>query len=220
MTGRKRTSESERGEAPDGTPAPGDSARKGSRLITAAVATVTAAFAAGAGYFLLPAVASQLPLTKDPLRSHRGSHAEAGAQSERPAEKKAPQHKSSEKKAGGKAKNPEAASEDRSSSFEVRGDVAFYVLRPIVVTLRPQGRVRYLRVGLAIETAPDAESAFTDRELAVLDILNGYLRSVSVTAIEDPAAMARIREQIARRIRFVVDDAPVNAVLITDFILS
>lgn len=107
-----------------------------------------------------------------------------------------------------------------ASSFSRRGDVGVFLPRPIVVSLSPQSRVRYLKVTLAIETTPDGEAAFMDNELRIIDALGSYLRAVPVDAIEDPSSMARIREQIARRVRFVVDPAPVHAVLITDFILS
>ena len=195
------------------------SIRKNSQLVTVAAATVTMTIAAGAGYFLFPYDRDSLSSVSE--SGHAQSEPDLSPDvSEQPAAGKKKSHENPKKRKVDERKNNSDGSDGQSSSFVVRGHLAFYVLRPIVVTLRPQGRVRYLRVGLAVETAPDAETAFVDRELNILDILNTYLRSLSITAIEDPAAMARIREQIARRIRFVVDDVPVNAVLITDFILS
>lgn len=192
-------------------------ARRKSPAIAAAAALAAAGVAGAAAFFLLPA--GVLP---------------AGAEKAAPAESDAPvkaEKIHGEKDGGhGKAKKDKnrnkrkdeegSASDAQTSAFHVRGDVGVFVLRPIVVTLKPQGRVRYLKVGLAIETSPDAEEAFTGNELRIVDILNGYLRSVPVSAIEDPAAMARIREQIGRRIRFVMGETTVDAVLITDFILT
>jgi flagellar FliL protein len=117
-------------------------------------------------------------------------------------------------------KETEDAGEAGATAFFVRGSTGVFAPRPIVVSLKPQGRVRYLKVILAVETTPESEHAFMEGELRIIDILTSYLRAVPVTALEDPAAMARIREQIARRIAFIVEPAPVNAVLITDFILS
>lgn len=122
----------------------------------------------------------------------------------------------------------EKAMEDRASDgssksggeFRMQGEIGLYVPNDIVVTISPQGRARYLKIGLAVETTPESETIFIEQGLRIRDILNAYLRAVTLSALEDPSAMARLRAQIARRIALVVDPAPVNAVLITDFILS
>lgn len=178
-------------------------------LAIAAAAIATATGAGASAYFLAPVG----------VLAGAGAKAEASASGRQAAAASA-----SGKKSHGEANRSRAAEADLSgeggSQFIVRGGVGVFVPRPIVVTLKPQGRVRYLKVGLAIETSPDAGSVFVDRELRIIDVLNDYLRAVPVSVVEDPAAMSRIREQIARRVRFVVDAAPVDDVLITDFILS
>lgn len=194
--------------------------KKTSRLIVVAAAALTAAIAATASFLLFPGMSGLPASAADPHQgssnSHEGNEAPAPVKADKKLKKTEAKHKTADEKKSG----PESTHDGQSSSFVVRGDVAFYILRPMVVTIRPQGRVRYLRVALAIETTPEAEAAFFNHELSILDILNGYLRSLPVSVIEDPSAMTRVREQIARRVRFVVDDVPVNAVLITDFILS
>lgn len=107
-----------------------------------------------------------------------------------------------------------------SARFRIVGDSGVYTPEAIVVSLRPSGRVRHLKLAIAVETSADSEAAFVARELRIRDALNTYLRAVDIAALEDPAAMDRIRAQIARRIELVVSPAPVRAVLITDFILS
>jgi flagellar basal body-associated protein FliL len=194
------------------------SAWKNSWLALAAAGLASAGLAGGLTFAVLPAgVIAQLFASDSAVQSKAADNHD---KTKDPASKKGHSRAKNPKSTEDSKKSSDDAAQSLASSFEVRGETGVFLLRPIVVTLRPQGRVRYLRVGLAVETSPDAEAAFIDRELRISDILNAYLRTVSVSALEDPAAMARIREQIARRIRFVVNDAPVNAVLITDFILS
>ncbi len=222
MTSQQSKSEKESSSAQsEATEQSGEtSPRKRSNLVRATAAALTAALFATASYFLFPA-ASNLPIAaSDSRKAQSNDQKSPQSKSKSTSEKRTKKAKVNHKAADASNKERDDTLDGVSSTFVIREDVAFYILRPIVVTLRPQGRARYLRVGLAIETAPDAEAAFFNRELSILDILNGYLRSLPLSVIEDPAAMSRIREQIARRVRFVVEDAPVNAILITDFILS
>lgn len=112
------------------------------------------------------------------------------------------------------------ASGDSAAKFSLVGDYGVYAPEPIVVSIRATGRVRYLKLGYAIETDADSEARFLESELRIKDALNLYLRSVDVASLEDPAVMNRIRAQIGRRVAVIVEPAPVRAVLITDFILS
>ena len=54
----------------------------------------------------------------------------------------------------------------------------------------------------------------------IQDVLNTYLRSVNVAEFEDPAAMGRLKLQMQRRIQFVLPEVPIEAVLVTEFILT
>lgn len=195
------------------------SVRKNTWLPVAAAGLVSAGLAGGLTFAFTPA-SVLAPLSSSDPAAQSKAVASQDKNKDSSAKKESGHAKTPKSKDDKKKKSGDDTADEQGSSFEVRGETGVFLLRTIVVTLRPQGRVRYLRVGLAVETSPDSEAAFVDRELRIADILNAYLRTVSVSALEDPAAMARIREQIARRIRFIVDDAPVNAILITDFILS
>ncbi|MDZ7628413.1 MAG: flagellar basal body-associated FliL family protein [Parvularculaceae bacterium] len=191
-----------------------------SRLFSTALAAAACCGAAGAAsYFFAPAALFST------LEAESAATPEAASPSEA-VEKKPEDDKRAdkkEKKSGYNKKDDtktDDAREAGATAFFVRDSTGVFALRPIVVTLKPQGRIRYLKIILAIETTPESEHAFMEGELRIIDILTSYLRAVPVSALEDPAAMARIREQIARRVAFVVDSAPVNAILITDFILS
>ncbi len=171
-------------------------------LLIAIAATLCAASAAGV-YFLAPASAFS-------------PKAKAQASAASPDEKK---HKSPEKNESHGA-NADADEEALAAHFEIVGARGVYTPEAIVVSIRPSGRVRYLKLSIAVETSVDSEAAFVENDMRIRDALNTYLRAVEVAALEDPASLGRIRAQLARRIEFVVAPAPVDAVLITDFILS
>lgn len=133
---------------------------------------------------------------------------------------KKPGARSDTNKNEGKGDHGKSDGENVESKFHIVGDVGVFSPDPIVVSIRPVGRVRYLKLGYVVETSPDYGDVFIERENRLRDTLNIYLRAVDVAALEDPASMGRIREQIARRVAVVVDPAPVLTVLITDFILS
>lgn len=202
----------------DADPAP---ARKSGILPTALAAAACCGAAGAASYMLAPAALFSSREAQSAAATEDAAH--GGAAEKKPADKKHAAEKPA-KKSGHEKKDDKKKGEDLgetgSTAFFVRGSTGVFTPRPIVVSLKPQGRIRYLKVILAVETTPESEHAFIEGELRIIDILTSYLRAVPVSALEDPAAMARIREQIARRIAFIVDPAPVNAVLITDFILS
>jgi flagellar FliL protein len=54
----------------------------------------------------------------------------------------------------------------------------------------------------------------------ILDVLNTYLRAVDVRDLEQPAAIARLRAQMLRRIQVVTGEGRVRDLLITEFILN
>ncbi len=204
----------------DDAPAPG---RKSGLLPTALAAAACCGAAGAASYMLAPAALFSTKEAASETAAPEAAAPEHAAADQKHSDKKHAADKK-EKNGGHGKKDDKNKSEDAGAAggtaFFVRGSTGVFAPRPIVVTLKPQGRIRYLKVILAIETTPESEHVFMDGELRIIDILTSYLRAVPVSALEDPAAMARIREQIARRVAFVVDPAPVNAVLITDFILS
>jgi len=191
-------------------------------VVVAALSAAAACGIAGAASYLVAPVAMNA-FAPAGAQKNLPPDAAAAAPAHAVATKaKAPKSSHSEKSKAekkGAAEKPLGDGND-NAGFRVTGGAGVFVMRPIIVTLKPQGRIRYLKVGLAVETTPESEDIFVDRELHIIDVVMSYLRAVPISAIEDPIAMARIREQISRRVAFVVDPAPVNAILITDFILS
>lgn len=97
---------------------------------------------------------------------------------------------------------------------------AFLPLEKIVISLGARANARHLQVGLGLEVVPESKA---DVELLVpriLDVANTYLRAVEVRDLEEPAALARIRAQLLRRIQIVTGEGRVRDLLVTEFVLN
>ena len=63
-------------------------------------------------------------------------------------------------------------------------DVTFVPVDPLTVSLGPGSANRHLRFRAELEVEPGAKSDVTAMLPRVLDVLNGYLRAVSITDLE------------------------------------
>ncbi len=54
----------------------------------------------------------------------------------------------------------------------------------------------------------------------IMDVLNGYLRAIEVSDLEDSLALMRIRGHLLRRIEIVVGEGLVRDVLVMEFVLN
>jgi flagellar FliL protein len=99
-------------------------------------------------------------------------------------------------------------------------DVAFVGMDPIMISLPPGGNARHLRFSGQLEVAPANAATVAALMPRVLDVLNTYLRAVQARDIEDPAALARLRAQMLRRIQVVTGEGQVRDLLITEFVLN
>lgn len=102
---------------------------------------------------------------------------------------------------------------------EALADIAFVKLDPMVVSLEASN-ARHLRFSAELEV-PTAYQA--DVELLrprVMDVLNGYLRAVSLEQLENRSALIRLRAQMLRRIQMVTGEGRVNDLLIIEFVLN
>jgi flagellar FliL protein len=109
---------------------------------------------------------------------------------------------------------------EHAAAEAVVGDVAFVAMEPIMISLPPGSSARHLRFAGQLEVAPDNAGAVAALMPRVLDVLNTYLRAVEVRDLEDPAALARLRAQMLRRIQVVTGEAQVRDLLVTEFVLN
>lgn len=98
--------------------------------------------------------------------------------------------------------------------------VAFVALDPLVVSLGADASSRYLRFTAQVEVVPGQEASVEAVKPRIVDVLNGYLRAVEISDLEDPAALLRLRAQMLRRIQIVTGEDRVRDLLIMEFVLN
>lgn len=97
---------------------------------------------------------------------------------------------------------------------------SFVPLESLIVSLGPRSRTEMLKFTAQLEVVAGAETEVTALRPRILDVLNGYLRAVEESELEDPAALALLRAQMLRRIQIVVGEGKVRDLLIAEFILK
>lgn len=98
--------------------------------------------------------------------------------------------------------------------------VAFVPLETLVISLGPDSRSEHLRFSAQVEVVDTAVADVSLLAPRILDVLNSYLRAIDTADIENPAAMARLRAQMLRRIQIVTGEGRVRDLLITEFVLN
>jgi flagellar FliL protein len=98
--------------------------------------------------------------------------------------------------------------------------VAFVAMDPLVISLPNPSRREHLRFRAHLEVKPGTEADVEAILPRVVDVLNGYLRAVEVSQLEDPTALTRLRAQMLRRVQVVVGEGRVRDLLIMEFVLN
>ena len=98
-------------------------------------------------------------------------------------------------------------------------EIVFVELKPLLVSLGTSADGHHLKIGLTLEAREGHEYDIEHAEPKLRDAFTGYLRAVSVTQLEDPAAMVRLRAQLLRRAKVILGTDTVHGVLITDFLV-
>ena len=99
-------------------------------------------------------------------------------------------------------------------------DVLFVPIQPLVINLGGSGENRHLRFQAQLEVNKTALDDVTRMLPRVVDVLNGYLRAVDISELENPAALVRLRAQMLRRIQVVTGEGRVRDLLIMEFVLN
>lgn len=98
--------------------------------------------------------------------------------------------------------------------------VSFVPLETLVISLGPEETSRHLLFTAELEVAPAHAAEVTLLSPRVLDVLNSYLRVISVAELSDPASLARLRAQMLRRIQVVTGPGRVQDLLVTQFVVN
>ena len=115
---------------------------------------------------------------------------------------------------------PSAGAEAHEAAPGPLTGIAFVPLETLVISLGPESRSEHLRFSAQVEVVEAAAADVTLLAPRILDVLNSYLRAIDTKDIENPAAMARLRAQMLRRIQIVTGEGRVRDLLITEFVLN
>jgi flagellar FliL protein len=99
-------------------------------------------------------------------------------------------------------------------------DVAFVPLETLVISLGPGETSRHLMFTAELEVDPAHLDEVTRLGPRVLDVLNSYLRIISLSELSDPSSLARLRAQMLRRIQIVTGTGRVQDLLVTQFVVN
>ncbi|WP_146347534.1 flagellar basal body-associated FliL family protein [Phaeobacter marinintestinus] len=100
------------------------------------------------------------------------------------------------------------------------GDIAFVEIEPIMISLNSGAGSRQLRFRAQVEVDSSDKHAVEQIMPRIVDVLNGYLRALTLDDLRDPLALTRLRSQMLRRISIVTGDAMVRDLLIMEFVLN
>jgi flagellar FliL protein len=186
-------------------------ARRGGALRSALIGAPLALLGAGAGFYgvyagLVPSpgagaatAAAERAAEGGSADSHGAAHAAAGAETETA-------HAGAE---------PVVATAGGALPL----DGVYVPLKPILVTVGGRGEARHLQFAAELEVAPGAAAEVEAAMPRTVDVLTTYLRAVSPTDIQDPAAMLRMRAQMLRRVQVVMGEGKVRDLLVAEFVM-
>lgn len=99
-------------------------------------------------------------------------------------------------------------------------DFAFVPLEQMTIPLMVSGEQRFLRFRGQLEVAAEKQAHVESMLPRVVDVLNTYLRSLSLADVEDPTALLALRAQMRRRIDLVVGGDAVHDLLVMEFLVN
>ena len=121
---------------------------------------------------------------------------------------------------GGGGDSGHEAAEAEVTAPDPLEPVAFVPLDPVVIALPGTNNREHLRFTAQLEVPPDQQAAVEAIKPRIVDVLNGYLRAVDLSDLENPSALMRLRGQMLRRIQVVAGEGRVNDLLIMEFVLN
>lgn len=98
--------------------------------------------------------------------------------------------------------------------------VAFVPMDPLTISLPPNSASDFLRFRAELEVPKKHQVEVESVMPRIVDVMNSYLRALEARDLEQPAALARLRAQILRRVQVVAGADHINDVLIMEFVLN
>ena len=114
----------------------------------------------------------------------------------------------------------DAAAAEGEAHGAATGPAAFVPVDPLVVSIPDIGGTRFLRFSAQLEVQPETQEAVAQLMPRIVDVMNSYLRAVSLDELSDPNILMRLRGQLLRRIQVVTGPGQVRDLLIMEFVLN
>lgn len=121
---------------------------------------------------------------------------------------------------GGAEPDQEAAAPKAETLDTPPLELAFVPLDPLVISIRDDSGQAHLRFSAQLEVTPEYLLEVEALKPRIVDVLNGYLRAVSIAEMADPQSLARLRGQMLRRVQVVTGEGRVNDLLVMEFVLN
>ncbi len=120
---------------------------------------------------------------------------------------------------GSKAETHEVHS-DHVEDVTLTDDIEFIEVPSMVISFTSGGRRQLLRFAAELEVSKAYKQDVEILLPRIVDVLNGYLRALEVSDIDDPMALTRLRAQMLRRIQIVTGRDMVRDLLVMEFVLN
>lgn len=116
--------------------------------------------------------------------------------------------------------SPKVEAETPEEKKENFSDLAFVSLEPVTVSMPRSSPYDHLRFRGELEVPAKYKADVEMVIPRIVDVLNGYLRALEVSDIEEAASLTRLRSQMLRRVQIVAGPGRVNDLLVMEFILN
>lgn len=108
-----------------------------------------------------------------------------------------------------------AESGDKAAGFP-----AFVPIEPLVISIQDVNGARFLRFSAQLEVGAAYKEEVAAVMPRIVDVVNSYLRAVTLDEFSDPAILNRMRGQLLRRIQVATGQGRVKDLLIMEFVLN
>lgn len=114
----------------------------------------------------------------------------------------------------------EKVEETAETAVDELPPIAFVPIDPMLVSLPRGGAQTVLRFAAQLEVPPEYQEEVTTLTPRIVDVLNGYLRAVTIAELSDPTILSRLRSQMLRRVQTVAGEGRIRDLLIMEFVLN
>lgn len=98
--------------------------------------------------------------------------------------------------------------------------LAFVPLDPLIISIPSSTGRSFLRFSAQLEVRPEHAGEVEILKPRIVDVLNGYLRTVEASELENPTALLKLRAQMLRRLQVVAGEGRIQDLLIMEFVLN